>query len=197
MPYIKCYYLDYSSSAFITIYYKKLGLQESKIETKHRSYPVHFATKGDHDSFEIYDMPTILTGIDKAIDMYFKVGHIGKKTEQKLAEEKQKMQTQKREPESYTNFCMSGDGKLYAVGLAPSQRISIINTVGNNIYPSGDYGETLYESDGTKVTPIFSDIAVNSKGIIFVAEEKTSCIYLSKREPIGSPFLKQSHRGNV
>lgn len=95
----------------------------------------------------------------------------------KFATEKQKMQTQKREPESYTNFCMSGDGKLYAVGLAPSQRISIINTVGNNIYPSGDYGETLYESDGTKVTPIFSDIAVNSKGIIFVAEENTSCIY--------------------
>lgn len=95
----------------------------------------------------------------------------------KFATEKQKMQTQKREPEAYTNFCMSTNGKLYAVGLNDSQRISIINTVGNNIYPSGDYGETLYESDGTKVTPIFSDIAVNSKGIIFVAEENTSCIY--------------------
>ena len=79
--------LDADVKKSATIYYKKLGLQESKIETKHRSYPVHFATKGDHDSFEIYDMPTILTGIDKAIDMYFKVGHIGKKTEQKLAEE--------------------------------------------------------------------------------------------------------------
>lgn len=95
----------------------------------------------------------------------------------KFATEKQKMQTQKREPESYTNFCMTSNGKLYAVGLNDSQRISVINTVGNNIYPSGDYGETLYDSDGTENTPIFSDIAVNSKGIIFVAEENTSCIY--------------------
>ena len=32
-------------------------------------------------------MPTILSGIDKAIDMYFRVGHIGKTTEQQLAED--------------------------------------------------------------------------------------------------------------
>lgn len=48
---------------------------------------IHFATKDGDDSLEIYDMPTILTGIDKAIDMYFRVGHIGKKIEQELAEE--------------------------------------------------------------------------------------------------------------
>ena len=53
------------------LYYKKLGLKEAKIDTKQRSYPIHFATKDGEDSLEIYDMPTILTGIDKAIDMYF------------------------------------------------------------------------------------------------------------------------------
>lgn len=95
----------------------------------------------------------------------------------KFATEKQKMQTQKREPDSYTNFCLGNDGKLYAVGLNNSQRISVINTVGNNIYPSGNYGESRYESDGTEITPVFSDIAVNSKGIIFVSEENTGCIY--------------------
>lgn len=95
----------------------------------------------------------------------------------KFATEKQKLQTQKREPEAYTNFCMGDGGRLYAVGLNSNQRISIMNTVGNNIYPSGDYGETQYESDGTAVTPIFADIAVNSKGVIFVAEENTSRIY--------------------
>ena len=40
----------------------------------------------DDNTLEIYDVPTILTGINKAIDMYFRVGHIGKTEEQKLAE---------------------------------------------------------------------------------------------------------------
>lgn len=34
-------------------------------------------------------MPTILSGIDKAIDMYFRVGHIGKTQEQQLTEERE------------------------------------------------------------------------------------------------------------
>ena len=32
-------------------------------------------------------MPTILSGIDKAIGMYFRVGHIGKSSQQQLAED--------------------------------------------------------------------------------------------------------------
>lgn len=95
----------------------------------------------------------------------------------KFATEKQKMQMVKREPESYVNFCLADDGRLYAVGLAESQRISVINTVGSNIYPSGNYGETVYDSNGKATTPVFSDIAVNSFGIIFVSEENTGCIY--------------------
>ena len=79
--------LDADIKKCAMLYYKKLGLKEAKIDTKQRSYPIHFATKDGEDSLEIYDMPTILTGIDKAIDMYFRVGHIGKKIEQELAEE--------------------------------------------------------------------------------------------------------------
>ena len=79
--------LDADIKKSAMLYYKKLGLKETKIDTKQRSYPIHFATKDGDDSLEIYDMPTILTGIDKAIDMYFRVGHIGKKIEQELAEE--------------------------------------------------------------------------------------------------------------
>ncbi len=95
----------------------------------------------------------------------------------KFATEKQKMQMVKREPESYANFCLADDGKLYAVGLAEKQRISVINTVGSNIYPEGDYGETLYDNNGVATTPIFTDIGVNSSGIIFVSEQNTGCIY--------------------
>ena len=79
--------LDTDIKKSAMLFYKKMGLTESKIDTKHRSYPVHFATKEDNDILEIYDMPTILSGIDKAIDMYFRVGHIGKTVEQQLTEE--------------------------------------------------------------------------------------------------------------
>lgn len=41
------------------------------------------------DILEISDMPTILNGIDKAIDMYFRVGHIGKSNDQQLTEERE------------------------------------------------------------------------------------------------------------
>lgn len=76
---------DIKDSAMV--FYKKEGLSETKIDTKHRNYPVHIVSKADDDILKIYDMPTILNGIDKAIDLYFKVGYIGKTTEQKLAED--------------------------------------------------------------------------------------------------------------
>ncbi len=52
-----------------------------------RNYPVHLSEIAEGDEVVIYDMPSILNGIDKAIDMYFRVGHIGKKEDQQLAEE--------------------------------------------------------------------------------------------------------------
>lgn len=70
-----------------SVFYKKNGLDETTIDTANRSYPVHVSSKRNGDVLEIYDMPTILNGIDRAIDMYFRVGHIGKTSEQKLAEE--------------------------------------------------------------------------------------------------------------
>lgn len=94
-----------------------------------------------------------------------------------FASEKQKLQVSKRAPDPYINFCLGADARLYAVGLSDSQRISVINTVGTNIYPAGDYGETLYARTGEKTTPIFTDIAINSHGILTVCEQNTGCIY--------------------
>lgn len=94
-----------------------------------------------------------------------------------FASEKQKLQSSKRAPDPYINFCLGTDQRLYAVGLNDGQRISVINTVGANIYPGGDYGETLYARTGEKTTPIFTDIAVNSRGILTVCEQNTGCIY--------------------
>lgn len=79
--------LDADIKKSATLFYKKQGLHEAKMTTGHRHYPIHFVAKEDNDVLEIYDMPTILSGIDKAIDMYFRVGHIGKSNQQQLAED--------------------------------------------------------------------------------------------------------------
>lgn len=71
------------------LYYRKLGLAETSFPSRGRSYPVHLAEMANDDEVIIYDMPSILNGIDKAIDMYFRVGHIGKTEDQQLAEDRE------------------------------------------------------------------------------------------------------------
>ncbi|MBQ9892293.1 MAG: nucleotide-binding protein [Bacteroidales bacterium] len=71
------------------LYYRNLGLAETSFPSRGRSYPVHLAEMASGDEVIIYDMPSILNGIDKAIDMYFRVGHIGKTEDQKLAENRE------------------------------------------------------------------------------------------------------------
>ena len=53
------------------VFYKTKGLSSSSIEVKHREYPIYFESKGEGESLNIYDMPTILHGLNKAIDLYF------------------------------------------------------------------------------------------------------------------------------
>lgn len=82
--------LDADMKRRATVYYVKNGLSEKVINTSHRSYPIHVqANNENEDALVIADMPTILNGIDKAIDMYFRVGHIGKSTEQELTEHRE------------------------------------------------------------------------------------------------------------
>lgn len=95
----------------------------------------------------------------------------------KFATETQKMKRNKREPDAYTNFCLGKDGRIYAVGLADNQRISVLNTVGNNIYPAGDYGVTQYDRTGKAEKPVLSDIGITSKEVLTVADEISGYIY--------------------
>lgn len=82
--------LDADMKRRATVYYVKNGLSEKVINTSHRSYPIHVqANNENEDVLLIADMPTILNGIDKAIDMYFRVGHIGKSIEQELTEHRE------------------------------------------------------------------------------------------------------------
>lgn len=82
--------LDADMKKRATVYYVKNDLNDGTISTAHRSYPIHVkASLTDKDALLIADMPTIFNGIDKAIDMYFRVGHIGKSTEQELTEQRE------------------------------------------------------------------------------------------------------------
>lgn len=94
----------------------------------------------------------------------------------RFATEKQKDKLEKREPLPYNNFCITSDNKIYAVTNAETDQIKQINSIGENTYPSAFYGELTYEN-GKAVYPLFCDIAVNSYGIITVADQRSSKLY--------------------
>lgn len=84
--------LDADMKRHATVYFRKIQFEMTTIPTVHRNYPIYVATQnnsGDEDTLIVADMPTILNGIDKAIDMYFRVGHIGKTQEQQLTEDRE------------------------------------------------------------------------------------------------------------
>ena len=72
------------------IYFKSKTLKEIQFEALSRNFPVYVTyDKDNKDILKLYDMPTTLGGIDKAIDMYMRKGHIGKSSQQKLLEERE------------------------------------------------------------------------------------------------------------
>lgn len=81
--------LDSDLKKKATIYYRKNDFEQVQIETKHRKYPLFVSVNSIDKTLVLSDMPTTLNGIDKAIDMYLRTGHIGKTTEQKLLEERE------------------------------------------------------------------------------------------------------------
>lgn len=78
--------LDSDIKKHATVFYNRKGLKDIKMDTVHRNYPLHASSSSDREILSIYDIPTILNGLDKAIDLYFSNGYIGKTQEQKLTE---------------------------------------------------------------------------------------------------------------
>lgn len=70
-------------------FYRKKRFDPLQIPTTGRSYPLYVAVDADNDCLILSDMPTTLNGIDKAIEMYLRKGHIGKSNEQQLLEERE------------------------------------------------------------------------------------------------------------
>lgn len=73
------------------VYFKRMDIKEVKIDTNGRSFPLFLQLdeESSEDRAVLYDMPTTLGGIDKAIEMYMKKGHIGKTAQQQLLEERE------------------------------------------------------------------------------------------------------------
>lgn len=94
-----------------------------------------------------------------------------------FATDLQKSKLKKREPVSYNNFCISPDNQIYAVSMAQSNQIKKISAIGDSTYPAGNYGEVQYDSAGTPTYPFLVDIAVNSYGMITVADQHSSRLY--------------------
>ncbi len=71
-----------------TLYFRRNSLKEVQLDCKSRRFPVYVTyDESSLDKLRLYDMPTTLNGIDKAIEMYLRKGHIGKTTQQTLLEE--------------------------------------------------------------------------------------------------------------
>ncbi len=83
--------LDADMKRQATMYFRDMNYESCSIKTEHRNYPIYIeSANGDlGEQVVIADLPTILNGVDRAIDMYFKAGYIGKTYEQQLTEERE------------------------------------------------------------------------------------------------------------
>ena len=82
--------LDADIKKRATVYFKSKTLKEVQFATRSRNFPVFVTYDNDNkDVLKLYDMPTTLAGIDKAIEMFMRKGHIGKTSQQKLLEERE------------------------------------------------------------------------------------------------------------
>lgn len=102
-----------------------------------------------------------------------------------FASDEQKAKLVKDEPVSYNSFDIGNDGMIYAVTAEEqtSGQIRKINAVGENVYPSGVYGEQYYNEHTQKYnSPRFASIAVDDNDMIYVLEQYSGKIYVYDQE---------------
>jgi hypothetical protein len=82
--------LDADIKKRASVYFKANDLKQIQIDTSVRNFPMFVSyDKTDSSLIKMYDMPFTLGGIDKAIEMYMRKGHVGKTSQQKLLEERE------------------------------------------------------------------------------------------------------------
>ena len=72
-----------------SIYYESRKMVGVEIQVQNRPRPLYAMCDRDHKTVSFCDMPTTLEGVNKAIDMYLRVGHIGKSQRQALLERRE------------------------------------------------------------------------------------------------------------
>lgn len=66
------------------------SVKQIQMSTNHRSRPLFVATKANSEDYvDAFDLPTTLSGVDKAIDMFLRRGYVGKTKRQKLLEDRE------------------------------------------------------------------------------------------------------------
>lgn len=99
--------------------------------------------------------------------------------------QKKKMVTE--QASTYNSFHIGDNGLIYAVANDTKDQIRILNVDGDNLFPTGSYGEKVEEDKSTWARdPIFVDVVADKNGTIF-ALEKHSCLvytYTSKGDMV-------------
>lgn len=72
-----------------SIYYASKDMIGVEVQVRNRPRPLYAMCDRDQKTMVFCDMPTTLDGVNKAIDMYLRVGHIGKSQRQKLLEQRE------------------------------------------------------------------------------------------------------------
>jgi len=81
--------LDANIKKRSSIYYESKEMVGVEIQVRNRPRPLYAMCDHDHKTVTFCDMPTTLEGVNKAIDMYLRVGHIGKSQRQALLERRE------------------------------------------------------------------------------------------------------------
>ena len=82
--------LDADMKERASVYYQSNLLKQIQMSTNHRSRPLFVTTKANSEDYvDAFDLPTTLSGVDKAIDMFLRRGYVGKTERQKLLEDRE------------------------------------------------------------------------------------------------------------
>ena len=81
--------LDADIKKRASIYYASKEMVGAQIEVRNRPRPLYAMCDCDQKTVSFYDMPTTLESLNKAIDMYLRVGHIGKSQRQAVLERRE------------------------------------------------------------------------------------------------------------
>ncbi len=81
--------LDSDIKKKANLFYKEKKFNPIAINSISRSYPLYVAIDAENSKAILSDMPTTLNGLDKAIELYLRKGHVGKSNEQRLLEDRE------------------------------------------------------------------------------------------------------------